>query len=178
MCCAASGYVEAPPASRPVLAIPTFRAFFLAGELAAAAGGQPFHRSQPQLDLSSRCMTARASLGPDRLQRPGQSGALTDVSRSHAWLGDRMQVGAPNLSGVFIPAGGFASRPPTTSVARGDAGPGRRAGRPAGALRRQREGSVSSRVIGREPGFAEFPPIDNNSAFDYSPGWGVYQYNA
>jgi len=32
-------------------------------------------------------------------------------------------------------------------------------------------------VIAEEPGFAEFPPIDAHSGFDYSPGWGVYHYN-
>jgi hypothetical protein len=32
-------------------------------------------------------------------------------------------------------------------------------------------------VIAEEPGFAEFPPIDADSGFDYSPGWGVYHYN-
>jgi aspartate carbamoyltransferase catalytic subunit len=36
-------------------------------------------------------------------------GALEDVSRSHALVGDRLQVVPPNLSGLFIAAGGFAS---------------------------------------------------------------------
>jgi len=150
--------------------------FFLAGELAAAAGGQPFTDLSRNLIFQPLAMTrtgiASALIG----ERPGQSGALTDVSRSHALVGDRLQVVPPNLSGVFIPAGGFASSANdlgrfVAMLARGGELGGQR------VLSEQAVKDLFEPVIAEEPGFAEFPPIDEHSGFDYSPGWGVYQYN-
>jgi len=69
-------YVEASqPRSATVLPIPT-SAFSLAGELAAAAGGQPFTDLKPQLDLPALAMTRTGIASPlDPVSGPGQSGA-------------------------------------------------------------------------------------------------------
>ncbi|MFO8237747.1 MAG: serine hydrolase [Prochlorococcaceae cyanobacterium] len=150
--------------------------FFLAGELAAKAGGEPF------TDLTQRVLfqplgmnrtgTAAALFG----RRPDQPGVLADVSRSHALVDDRLRVVAPNLSALFIPAGGFASSVNDLArfvamLARGGEIDGRR------VLSTEAVKELFEPVIADEPGFAEFPPIDASSGFDHSPGWGVYHYN-
>lgn len=150
--------------------------FFLAGELAAKAGGEPF------TDLTQRVLfqplgmnrtgTAAALFG----RRPDQPGVLADVSRSHALVDDRLWVVPPNLSALFIPAGGFASSVNDLArfvamLARGGEIDGRR------VLSTEAVKELFEPVIADEPGFAEFPPIDASSGFDHSPGWGVYHYN-
>lgn len=150
--------------------------FFLAGELAAKAGGQPFEELVRTLLFRplalTRTDTASFLIGPD----PGRPGALEDVSRSHALVGGRLQVVPPNLSAVFVAAGGFASSASdlgrfVTLLARGGEIGGRRVLSEAAVM------ALFEPVIAEEPGFAEFPPIDADSGFDYSPGWGVYHYN-
>ena len=149
--------------------------FFLAGELAAKAGGQPFAELSSELIFGPLAMTRTGVVS--RLIGDGTGpGTLTDVSRSHALVGDRLQVVPPNLSALFIAAGGFASSANDlgrfiTLLARGGEIDGRR------VLSQAAVKAMFEPVIAEEPGFAEFPPIDADSGFDYSPGWGVYHYN-
>jgi CubicO group peptidase (beta-lactamase class C family) len=105
-----------------------------------------------------------------------RAGALADVSRSHALVGDRLQVVPTNLSTLFVAAGGFASSANdlgrfVTLMARGGEIDGRR------LLSEAAVKALFQPVIAEEPGFAEFPPIDAHSGFDYSSGWGAYHYN-
>lgn len=149
--------------------------FFLAGELAAAAGGQPFTTLADSLIVQPLAMT-RTGTASALIGAGSAPGALEDVSRSHALVGDRLQVVPPNLSGLFIAAGGFASSAGDlgrflTMLARGGEIDGRR------VLSEQALKQLFEPVIADEPGFAEFPPIDADSGFAYAPGWGVYHYN-
>jgi CubicO group peptidase (beta-lactamase class C family) len=149
--------------------------FFLAGELAAQAGGQPFAALARTLIFQPLAMT-RTGVASSLIGDGSGPGALEDVSRSHALVGGRLQVVPPNLSALFIAAGGFASSANDlgrflTLLARGGEIDGRRVLSPAAVK------DLFEPVIAEEPGFAEFPPIDAHSGFDYSPGWGVYHYN-
>jgi CubicO group peptidase (beta-lactamase class C family) len=149
--------------------------FFLAGELAAKAGGQPFPALTRSLIFEPLAMS-RTGVASTLVGSAAVPGSLTDVSRSHALVGDRLQVVPPNLSALFIAAGGFASSASDlgrflTLLARGGEIDGRR------VLSEAAVKSMFEPVIAEEPGFAEFPPIDADSGFDYSPGWGVYHYN-
>jgi CubicO group peptidase (beta-lactamase class C family) len=150
--------------------------FFLAGELAAKAGGEPFEELAGTLMFQPlglpRTGTASTLIGA----RPARKGTLADVSRSHALVGGRLQVVPPNLSAVFIAAGGFASTASDlgrflTMLARGGEIGGRR------VLTQAAVKALFEPVIAVEPGFAELPPISADSGFDYAPGWGVYHYN-
>ncbi|MFY8148603.1 MAG: serine hydrolase [Prochlorococcaceae cyanobacterium] len=149
--------------------------FFLAGELAAAAAGRPFTDLTGTLLFQPLAMnrtgTAKALIGDG-----ASPGAIRDVSRSHALVKNRLVVVPPNLSAVFIAAGGFASSANDlgrfiTMLARGGEIDGRR------VLSAEAVKELFEPVIAEEPGFAEYPPIDADSGFDYSPGWGVYHYN-
>nr|WP_286194863.1 serine hydrolase [Synechococcus sp. CCY 0621] len=149
--------------------------FFLAGELAAKAGGQPFPELTRSLIFEPLAMT-RTGVASTLVGSAAVPGSLTDVSRSHALVGDRLQVVPPNLSALFIAAGGFASSANDlgrflTLLARGGEIDGRR------VLSETAVKAMFEPVIAEEPGFAEFPPIDADSGFDYAPGWGVYHYN-
>ncbi len=149
--------------------------FFLAGELAAAAGGQPFTDLAASLIFEPLAMT-RTGTATALIGAGSAAGALDDVSRSHALVEGRLQVVPPNLSGLFIAAGGFASSASDlgrllTLLAGGGEIDGRR------LLSPQAIQELFEPVIAEEPGFAEFPPIDADSGFDYAPGWGVYHYN-
>lgn len=132
--------------------------FFLAGELAAKAGGQPFPELTRSLIFEPLTM-GRTGVASTLIGDGTGPGTLTDVSRSHALVGERLQVVPPNLSALFIAAGGF------------DYSPG------WGVLSEAAVKAMFEPVIAEEPGFAEFPPINADSGFDYSPGWGVYHYN-
>lgn len=150
--------------------------YFLAGELAARAGGQPFTDLTRTLIFEPLAMTRTGTASTLIGAGSDRPGALEDVSRSHALVGDRLRVVPPNLSALFIAAGGFASSASdlgrfVTLLARGGEIDGRRLLSEA-ALK-----ALFEPVIAEEPGFAEFPPIDADSGFDYSPGWGVYHYN-
>ncbi len=149
--------------------------FFLAGELAAKAGGQPFPELTRTLLFEPMAM-GRTGVASTLIGDGTGPGTLTDVSRSHALVGERLQVVPPNLSALFIAAGGFASSASDlgrflTLLARGGEIDGRR------VLSEAAVKAMFEPVIAEEPGFAEFPPIDADSGFDYSPGWGVYHYN-
>lgn len=143
--------------------------FFLAGEMAAAAGGAPFDEI-----VRSRIF------GPLGMERSGVASVLLadddNISRSHAGKDASLRVVPPNLSAVFIAAGGLASSASDLSdylvmLANGGESGGRR------ILSPESIHAIFEPVIAEEPGFAEFPPIDGNSGFDYSPGWGIYHYN-
>lgn len=92
------------------------------------------------------------------------------------WWGVACRWCPPYLSALFIAAGGFASSASDlgrflTLLASGGEIDGRRL---------LSNGAMKARfkpVIAEVPGFAEFPPIDADSGFDDSPGWGVYHYN-
>jgi CubicO group peptidase (beta-lactamase class C family) len=149
--------------------------YFLAGELAAKAGGQPFAELTSTLIFEPLAMT-RTGVASALIGTAAAPGMFTDVSRSHALVGGRLQVVPPNLSSLFIAAGGFASSAHdlgrfVTMLARGGEIDGRR------LLSEAAVKDLFQPVIAEEPGFAEFPPIDADSGFDYSPGWGVYHYN-
>jgi CubicO group peptidase (beta-lactamase class C family) len=149
--------------------------FFLAGELAAKAGGQPFPTLTRTLIFEPLAMT-RTGTASTLIGTAAAPGTLSDVSRSHALVGGRLQVVPPNLSALFIAAGGFASSAHDlgrflTLLARGGEIDGRR------VLSEAAVKAMFEPVIAEEPGFAEFPPIDADSGFDYAPGWGVYHYN-
>lgn len=149
--------------------------FFLAGELAAKAGGEPFPALARTLVFAPLAMS-RTGVASTLIGTGSTAGTLSDVSRSHALVGGRLQVVPPNLSALFIAAGGFASSAHDlgrfiTMLARG----GEIDGRPV--LSDEAVKALFEPVIAEEPGFAEFPPIDAHSGFDYSPGWGVYHYN-
>ncbi len=149
--------------------------FFLAGELAAQAGGQPFPALTSSLLFQPLAM-ARTGVASRLIGNGTGPEALADVSRSHALVGNRLQVVPPNLSALFIAAGGFASSANDlgrflTLLARGGEIDGRR------VLSETAVKAMFEPVIAEEPGFAEFPPIDADSGFDYAPGWGVYHYN-
>ncbi|MEA5417519.1 serine hydrolase, partial [Synechococcus sp. BA-132 BA5] len=149
--------------------------FFLAGELAAKAGGQPFAELSSDLIFQPLAMT-RTGVASRLIGDGTGPGTLTDVSRSHALVGGRLQVVPPNLSALFIAAGGFASSANdlgrfVTLLTRGGEIDGRR------VLSEAAVKAMFEPVIAEEPGFAEFPPIDADSGFDYAPGWGVYHYN-
>ncbi|MCP9791879.1 serine hydrolase [Vulcanococcus limneticus Candia 3F8] len=149
--------------------------FFLAGELAAQAGGQPFPELTRSLIVEPLAMT-RTGVASRLIGDGSNPDALTDISRSHAVVNGRLQVVPPNLSALFIAAGGFASNATDlgrfiTLLARGGEIDGRR------VLSEAAVKAMFEPVIAEEPGFAEFPPIDAHSGFDYSPGWGVYHYN-
>jgi CubicO group peptidase (beta-lactamase class C family) len=150
--------------------------FFLAGELAATAGGQPFTDLTRGLLFQPLAMTRTGTASSLIGERPGQPGTLADVSRSHALVDGQLRVVPPNLSALFIPAGGFASSANdlgrfVTMLARGGEIDGRR------VLSTDAVRELFEPVIAEEPGFAEFPPVDADSGFDYAPGWGVYHYN-
>lgn len=150
--------------------------FFLAGELAAQAGGQPFTQLTRSLIFQPLAMTRTGTASTLIGAEPGRPGAHEDVSRSHALVGGRLQVVPANLSTLFIAAGGFASSAHDlgrflTLLARGGEIDGQR------LLSEEAVKDLFDPVIAEEPGFAEFPPIDAHSGFDYSPGWGVYHYN-
>ncbi|MBE9172869.1 serine hydrolase [Cyanobium sp. LEGE 06143] len=149
--------------------------FFLAGELAAAAGGQPFTTLASALLFEPLAMT-RTGVASSLIGTGSTLGALENVSRSHALVQGRLQVVPPNLSGLFVAAGGFASSASDlgrflTMLANDGAIDGRQ------VLSPQAVQGLFEPVIAEEPGFAEFPPIDAHSGFTYSPGWGVYHYN-
>jgi CubicO group peptidase (beta-lactamase class C family) len=149
--------------------------FFLAGELAAKAGGQPFAELARSLIFTPLTMT-RTGIASTLIGAGAGPGALGDVSRSHAVVNGRLQVVPPNLSALFIAAGGFASSASDLSrfvamLTGGGELEGRR------VLSELAVKELFEPVIAEEPGFAEFPPIDADSGFDYSPGWGVYHYN-
>jgi CubicO group peptidase (beta-lactamase class C family) len=149
--------------------------YFLAGELAAQAGGKPFPELTRALIFQPLAMS-RTGIASSLIGTAAAPGTFTDVSRSHALVRDRLQVVSPNLSALFIAAGGFASSASdlgrfVTLLARGGEIDGRR------VLSEAAVQALFEPVIAEEPGFAEFPPIDAHSGFDYSPGWGVYHYN-
>jgi CubicO group peptidase (beta-lactamase class C family) len=149
--------------------------FFLAGELAARAGGRPFPALASALIFEPLAM-GRTGVARTLIGDGTGPGALTDVSRSHAVVDGRLQVVPPNLSALFIAAGGFASSAGDlgrflTLLAGGGEINGRR------VLSEAAVKAMFEPVIAEEPGFAEFPPIDADSGFDYAPGWGVYHYN-
>lgn len=143
--------------------------FFLAGEMAAAAGGAPFDE-----------IVRTRIFEPLGMKRSGVASVLLadgdNISRSHAGKDGSLRVVPSNLSAVFIAAGGLASSVSDLSaylvmLANGGESGGRR------ILSPEAVHAIFEPVIAEEPGFAEFPPIDGNSGFDYSPGWGVYHYN-
>ena len=149
--------------------------FFLAGELAAKAGGQPFAELSNDLIFQPLAMT-RTGVASRLIGDGTGPGTLTDVSRSHALVGGRLQVVPPNLSALFIAAGGFASSANDLGrfiilLTRGGEIDGRR------VLSEAAVKAMFEPVIAEEPGFAEFPPINADYGFDYAPGWGVYHYN-
>jgi len=144
--------------------------FFLAGDLAAKAGGQPFQALARRLIFEPLAM-GRTGVASTLIGDGTGPGALTDVSRSHAVVNGRLQLVPPNLSALFIAAGGFASSAGDlgrylTMLTRGGELDGRR------VLSEAAMAAQFEPVIAEEPGFAEFPPIDADSGFDYSPGWG------
>lgn len=143
--------------------------FFLAGEMAAAAGGARFEDI-----VRSRIFE------PLGMKRSGVATVLVadddNVSRPHAGKDGSLRVVPPNLSAAFISAGGLASSAADLSaylvmLLNGGESGGRRVLSPESVR------TISQPVIAEEPGFAEFPPIGPDSGFDYSPGWGVYHYN-
>ncbi len=149
--------------------------FFLAGELAAKAGGQPFPELSRSLIFEPLAM-GRTGVASTLIGDGSRPAALTDLSRSHAVVDGRLQVVPPNLSALFIAAGGFASSAGDlgrflTLLTGGGTIDGRR------VLSEAAVQAMFEPVIAEEPGFAEFPPIDADSGFDYAPGWGVYHYN-
>lgn len=143
--------------------------FFLAGEMVAAAGGAPFHEVVRQRIFEPLGMT-RSGVAKTLIAAGG------DVARPHAVVDGKLRVVPPNLSAVFVSAGGLASSASDLAaylemLAGGGEFRGRRVLSPESVQ------AIFEPVIAEEPGFAEFPPIDENSGFDYSPGWGIYHYN-
>jgi CubicO group peptidase (beta-lactamase class C family) len=143
--------------------------FFLAGEMVAAVGGAPFDE-----------VVRQRIFGPLGMNRSGVAATMAesdgDMARPHAVVDGKLRVIPPNLSRVFIAAGGLASSASDLAsylmMLAGDGEFGGRRVLSPDAVR-----TIFEPVIAEEPGFAEFPPIDANSGFDYSPGWGIYHYN-
>ena len=143
--------------------------FFLAGEMVAAVGGAPFDE-----------VVRQRIFGPLGMNRSGVAATMAesdgDMARPHAVVDGKLRVVPPNLSRVFIAAGGLASSASDlASYLMMLAGDGEFSGRRV--LSPDAVRTIFEPVIAEEPGFAEFPPIDANSGFDYSPGWGIYHYN-
>jgi len=128
MCCARIRYGEAShQLSATVLLIP-LGLFSLPRTWRSAAAASP-SPIQPHLIFQPLAMTRTGiALGPDR-ERPGQKRALNGCEPFQRIGGDRPSGSAPrNLSGVFIPAGGFASSANRPRRFVGDAAPGARLG--------------------------------------------------
>lgn len=150
--------------------------FFLAEELAANAGGQPFEELTRALVLHplglQRTGTASALIGP----RAGQPGALADVSRSHALVGGAAAGGAPQPQLPVHRRRRLRQQRQRSGPLPDAAGPRRRDRGPACALGGGDEGTA---LAGDRRGarLRRVPPIDADADFDDSPGWGMYHYN-
>lgn len=143
--------------------------FFLAGEMAAAAGGMSFADLVHQRIFEPLGMT-RSGVAEELLAKGG------DVSQPHAGEDGQLRVVPPNLSAVFLAAGGLASSASDlakylTMLTNEGEFEGKRVLSPEAVQ------TLFRPVIASDLGLAEFPPIDEHSGFDYSPGWGIYHYN-
>ena len=143
--------------------------FFLAGEAAAHANASTFE-----------ALVHSTLLDPLGMNRTGVATELAEsdanFAKPHARINGRPQVLPNNLSSVFVAAGGLASTAADLSrYLRMLLDKGSLDGEKV--LSPEVVEEMFTPVIASEIGFAEFPPIDANTGFLYSPGWGVYYYN-
>ncbi|MBC2603342.1 serine hydrolase domain-containing protein [Puniceicoccus vermicola] len=144
--------------------------FFLAGEMVAQAGGNSFESVLEETILT-----------PLQMKETGKAETLLEqdpdnFAAAHIWKDDAFAVVPHNLSKVFVSAGGLASN--ATDLANYVqmlVTDGSFEGKTV--VSKKALETIFEPVITSEVGFSEFPPIDENSGFDYSPGWGVYHYN-
>ncbi len=145
--------------------------FFVAGEAAARVNGTTFEK-----------LVAAKITDPLGMTRTGKAAewlASSDLNLSgHHRLvdGEPLVIPQANTSPVFVAAGGLSSTANDLArylemlLAEGRRGD-------ATILSAEAVAAMLEPVIADTPGFAEFPPIDATSGFDYSPGWGIFHYN-
>jgi len=143
--------------------------FFLAGEMTAAAEKKTFEEVVQDSLLTPLGMkdTGKAEI----LMETG-----TNTAASHIETDDGFEVVPHNLSKVFVAAGGLAST--ATDLAlymQMLVDEGQFQGNEI--LSSEAIDRMFTPVITPAESFSEFPPINENSGFDYSPGWGVFHYN-
>lgn len=144
--------------------------FFLAGEMVAEAAGTSFEEAvrASLLDPTGMADTATTAVL--------SSNKVSNAASPHAEEDGETVVVPHNQSQVFVAAGGYVSNAADMAsyaqmLLNGGAVSGT-AVLSEEALERLFEPVIASDVV-----FSEFPPIDEHSGFDYSPGWGVFHYN-
>ena len=145
--------------------------FFLAGEMVAEAGQGTY---EEVLRTSLLDPLGMNQTGTVETLLNGDTG--NNFAAPHISKGDGFAVVPHNLSGVFVAAGGLASNAQDLGAyLQMLVNEGKFEGQQIIGEDALNQNFTS--VITSEVGFAEFPPIDENSGFDYAPGWGVYHYN-
>jgi CubicO group peptidase (beta-lactamase class C family) len=144
--------------------------FFIAGEMVAQTGGGSFE------DVLKKTI-----LDPLSMENTGKAETLLarvpeDFAAAHVSKDGTNEVVPHNLSKVFVSAGGLASSSDDLSrylqmLLNDGMFEGKR------ILSQNAIETIFEPVITADISFSEFPPIDQNSGFDYAPSWGVYDYN-
>ena len=145
--------------------------FFLAGEMVAHAENSSFEDAVQQSVLSPLGMQSTGKAETLLKKRPAENTAASHTEVDGTW-----KVVPPNLSQVFVAAGGLASTARDLShylqmLVDGGTFDGKT------IIGEESLQHLFDPVIASEVGFSEFPPINENSGFDYSPGWGIFHYN-
>ena len=146
--------------------------FFLAGEMVAEVEGLTFEES-----------VEKYITGPIGMTHTGKAERLfaaeetkSNVAASHAEMDQETVVVPHNLSKVFVAAGGLASNAKDMAAyVKMLVNNGEYEG--TTVLSEDAIEQIFDPVISTEIGFSEFPPIGENTGFNYSPGWGVFHYN-
>ncbi len=141
--------------------------YFLAGEVAARAAGQEWEE-----------VVAENLLVPLGMKRTGFSSTLdreSNVASPHAIADEKTRVIPYNRQVVLAPAGAMTSTASDLSrymIMLLDEG--RYAGRQilqSGSVR-----EMFTPAMTGEPGFAELPPISQQTGFDYGLAWGIFYW--
>tara|TARA_R100000027_G_scaffold43940_1_gene33040 strand:- start:4309 stop:5823 length:1515 start_codon:yes stop_codon:yes gene_type:complete len=145
--------------------------FFLAGEMVAQAGNDTFEE-----------VLKREILSPLQMNVTGKAADLLDsdfsanFAAAHVYENGQYDVVPHNLSKVFVSAGGLASNAVELASYMQMLLNGGQFDEKS-ILSQEALDQMFEPVITSDISFSEFPPIDENSGYDYSPGWGVYHYN-
>ncbi|WFB35040.1 serine hydrolase [Kiritimatiellota bacterium B12222] len=145
--------------------------FFLAGEMVAQAGKGSFESV-----LQDSILTPLGMENTGKAEQLLNQGSNDNIAVSHIPKDNGFKVVPHNLSKVFVAAGGIASNAnDLASYIQMLLNEGEFDGKQV--LSPETITQIFEPVISSDISFSEFLPIDENSGFDYSPGWGVYHYN-
>lgn len=141
--------------------------FFLAGETAATTAGTTWENLVQESLLKP--------LGMDRSGFTNKLGQLPNTASPHALIKGETRVVPYNKQMVLAPAGGMTSTASDMAHYMAMLLDGGKY-RGSEVLKPSTVQQMFTPTMVEEPGFAELPPISENTGYSYGLGWGIYNW--